>query len=675
MSRWSIGAALGVTVLMQGGGAWAQQVCVGVHAIRGGQLDEDEWIELSGSLTQPNLAVQCVRMTLRLDLWSGLADPLRRGPAEQTYFDGWRDAVRRYRQRGVTTVLMHLPPETTGESWATLATPEGRGRYLAGLERVLTEFRGLVTMVELPEQPNALAAAGGPRMTPADYIDLLAGAELAQRRVPRVGPSRCGSPWVAAGALLLERGKVPMAQQGYRYLREALARSGSNPVWSMLRRFGSRGVDHVAVQDYLRVSTEPGVDQSASGVSGVNLIVEELDRYYGMPESSRPRVWITGTGSNSDDSQRQNGWQADYVRNSFYRVFDAPDRTPVEAVTFSDMLDDDDPATHWGLQRGRRWEAVQERPGSLTFAAEWARRRPLLSARALFTDLQGVTLGTGQTRRLPLRIWNMGPSITTPPRWDASWGLRVGQAEGCPFNAGILNEIRWVGANPPGVMPGLVAGGSLPFAPSPALIVTAARNVDVEVEAPDTPGDYWVAAQMYHPDAGFFGNVTTVAVRVLADAGVMDTGPSEAGVDAAMADAVQTDAGIDVTMADVTMADVGVPETLLDAGMDAVAMDAGPTDAGVADIGIDARTGHTEAGVVVVDVGVDPDVGAADTGRTAPSATGCGCRTSGSGGSPATAFGALLIFLGKLWPRRRQTLVWDTRRRHATRDTSRSIGR
>jgi MYXO-CTERM domain-containing protein len=703
MKPWSLGAALGVAMLVQGGGAWAQRICVGVEGVRGGQIDEDEWIELSGSLTQPNMAVQCVRMTLRLDVWSGLGDPLRRGPQERMYFDAWRDAIRRYRQRGVTTVLLHLPPETTGESWLTLATPEGRGRYLAGLARVLTEFRGLVTMVELPEQPNARAAAGGARMRPADYIDLVAGAELVRGRVPLEGPSRCASPWVAAGALLLYSGKVAAAQPGYLYLREALEEGGNNPSWSMLRRFGGRGVDHLAVQGYLRVSTTtPGADLSGSGLSGVDEIVRELDRYYGMPESSRPRVWITGAGSSSNDTLQQNRWQGDYVRNTLYRVFDAADRAPVEAVTFTEMLDDGDPVEHWGLRRGRRWDNSDERPGIQYLRNEWATRRPILSARALFTDLQGVTLGTGQTRRLPLRIWNMGPSLSTTPSWSASRGLRVGQAEGCPSSAGIINGLRWVGANPPGVFPGIVVGGSLPFAPSPPLVVTAARNVDVEVEAPDTPGDYLVAAQMYDPDAGFFGNAATIAVRVVPDAGPTDTGPTdtgptdtgptdtgpaEAGLDAgadAGADAGTSDVGgfvdlgIDVQAgaADaVVEAEVSVDAAMgfdvgarTDAGADVVALEDVPVDAERAtDAGVDAETAD--------DVAVAVDAGVADAGRTVPSPAGCGCRSTAPSGSPTTLLGALLIFLGKVCRRRRQSPVWDTRRRRAMRDTSRSTGR
>ena len=641
----------------------AQRICAGATVLRDGALDEDEWIGLTGSLTQNNLAVQCIRVGFHLDLWLRLDDALRRGPGERTLFEVWRESLRRYRQRGVTQVLMHLPPEATGNTWATLQTPAGRAQYLAGLERILTEFRGLVDLVELPEQANARGTGTAPRMSPADYVDLVAGAENVRRRVPFQQPARCGPPQVAAGALLVHHGKVPVAQHGYLYLRAALEAAASNPQWMALRRAGSRVMDHLAVQEYFRVSSQPAVDHGNAGLGGVDLFAEELRRYYGPERGEHPRLWITGVGSSTDDSQRQYFWQGSYIRNTMRYVMESPECPPVEAVTFTEMLDDRDPDAFWGLHRGSRWETAVARHGYVVFANEWAVRRPVLSARMTFTDLLGVTLGPGHTRHVGLRIWNMGPSLDSTPRWDATWGLTIAQAEGCPFAAGEINGVRWVAAGPPGVMPGIIVGRSLPFRPSPALIPTAARTVEIEIEAPSTPGQYLMAAQMYDPDAGFFGNAATLSVTVVADAGPQDTGAPEGGMaDAGLADAGAAEAGtVDAGTVDAGAADAG-EVSAADVTMDRGGATDGPglPDAVMGSSDVVAPADVQAPHDVGAALGSDAVVGRAD-GGTGGATDGCGCRAGGPtrGRGGGIVFGMILFV--EVLRRRRERHAWDVR--------------
>lgn len=638
----------------------AQRICVGATVLRDGALDEDEWIGLTGSLTQNNLAAQCIRVGFHLDLWLRLDDALRRGPGERMLFEVWRESLRRYRQRGVTQVLMHLPPEATGTTWATLQTPAGRAQYLVGLERVLTEFRGLVDLVELPEQPNAQGTGTAPRMSPADYIDLVAGAENVRRRVPFQQPARCGPPQVAAGALLVHYGKVPVAQPGYLYLRAALEAAPANPQWTALRRFGSRVMDHLAVQEYFRVSSQPGVDHGSASLSGVDQFAEELRRYYGPERGEQPRLWITGVGSSTDGSERQYFWQGSYVRNTMRYVMESPECPPVETVTFTEMLDDRDPDGFWGLHRGSRWETAVARHGYTVFANECSLRRPVLSARMTFSDLQGVTLGARHTRHVGLRIWNMGPTDNDPPRWDPSWGLTIAQAEGCPFNAGEINGVRWVAANPPGQMPGLIVGRSLPFRPSPALIATASRTVEIEIEAPSTPGRYLMAAQMYHPDGGFFGNVATLSVTVVADAGPQDSGLIDAAVeDAGVAEVGVAEVGVaEVGVADTGTVDTGVADAPMDLGrvFDAPDLRDGSMAERDATTPADGKVTHD----VGADLGSDTVVPRGDAGGGG-AADGCGCRAGGPTRSRSGGIVLGMILFVEVLRRRRERHAWDVR--------------
>jgi len=543
--------------LARSGPAGASAVCVNAPSVYGGNIDD---AAVDAVLA---LRPECVRVNVRQDVWSSIADTTPHGRLALGLLGTYDALVNRFVAAGVEVyVLVHA--EAVNRAAEDMRTAAGLDAYATAFVQIVDHFRDRVTTYEAFNEPNNWVRPSFPALDEPAFARLLARVYRDVRMAHRGDP--CWNVRIVSGALFAFDQPGGASNDGATYLAETYRQGIATAGWDAIRAAtGSYPLDGVGYHFYFGVETTAATQTRLRAF--LDGIWAAVTRYEGV--ATTKQLWISEFGWQSANTAASDADQAREL-DAAYDVLSTEPRVAMAMwFTFQDFGAGTD---EWGLYRETGFRDSDARPARDRFRAQADAHRPALRA-VLSAMSVPATMAAGSTATVRVRASNSG---------TASWGTgyRLGAGPGCSTTA-RANSIAWT-AFPSG-------GYAMSLTDARVFVntgtsVTPGANYDFVwgLTAPAATGPVHLVARMVHEGVAWFGMPMDATIVVTpgtaGDAGVRDAA-LDAAIDGARLDVAPQDAAADATVADLAgSGDVGATES----GVDGVrAADARGADSGV----------------------------------------------------------------------------------------------